>query len=93
MDTEASLEINPRKECFKKKWSTSNKIFVWGVLLLIMWIIMAFNTQNADYYAYSVLYNGIVQFGMDFSSDSIEPGFRAVMYVCTFISSQYQIFY
>lgn len=91
MDTEASLEINQEKSVSQKKWSTSNKILS-GVLLLIMWIIMAFNTQNADYYAYSVLYNGIAQFGMDFSSDSIEPGFRAVMYVCTFISSQYQIF-
>lgn len=64
-----------------------------GTILIsfTMWILMGFNTFNADYLAYNNLYKNISTFGIN-ADHGIEIGFRVLMYGFSFFSDDYQIF-
>ncbi|HFC9230841.1 EpsG family protein [Enterococcus faecium] len=58
---------------------------------LFMWILMGFNSYNADYKAYEFLYNRICLYGIN-SDPGIEVGFKTLMYIFSFFSNNYQVF-
>ncbi|OJG39866.1 hypothetical protein RV01_GL001048 [Enterococcus dispar] len=61
------------------------------LLIFIMWILMGFNTYNADYEAYQALYHRISILGTN-TDPGIEIGFKYIMYFFSFFTNSYQVF-
>lgn len=88
---EYSIKNNSEKLIVKEEKSSSLDLLGTMLLGIFMWILMGFNTFNADYRAYELLYQKIATFGID-SDQNIEIGYRLLMKLSSNLSLNYQGF-